>query len=61
MDKDRLAANLAAVENHFHSEALNEVEEALKTFTDDMASTDRSPGRKLPPRITGNSSRRCVT
>lgn len=36
MDKDRVALNLAAVENHFHSEALNEVEAALKTFTDDI-------------------------
>ena len=36
MDKDRIAANLAAVENHFHSEALNEVEAALETFTDDI-------------------------
>ena len=36
MDRDRIAQNLAAVENHFHSEALNEVEEALKTFTDDI-------------------------
>ena len=26
MDRDRIAQNLAAVENHFHSEALNEVE-----------------------------------
>jgi hypothetical protein len=28
MDKDRIAQNLAAAENHFHSEALNEVETA---------------------------------
>ena len=28
MDKDRIAQNLAATENHFHSEALNEVETA---------------------------------
>lgn len=36
MEKDRIARNLAAVENHFHSEALNEVERALETFTDDI-------------------------
>jgi ketosteroid isomerase-like protein len=36
MDKDRKAQNLAAVENHFHSEALNEVEAALELFTDDI-------------------------
>jgi ketosteroid isomerase-like protein len=36
MDTDRIAQNLAAVENHFHSEALNEVEAALETFTEDI-------------------------
>ena len=36
MERDRVARNLAAVENHFHSEALNEVEAALATFTDDI-------------------------
>jgi len=36
MNRDRIAQNLAAVENHFHSEALNEVEAALETFTDDI-------------------------
>ncbi len=36
MDRDRVARNLAAVENHFHGEALNEVEAALETFTDDV-------------------------
>ena len=36
MDADRIARNLAAVENHFHSEALNEVDAALETFTDDI-------------------------
>jgi len=29
MDKDRAAQNLKVVENHFHSEAVNEVEAAL--------------------------------
>ena len=33
MNKDRIAQNLAAVENHFHSEELAEVEAALQTFT----------------------------
>jgi ketosteroid isomerase-like protein len=36
MDKDRIAQNLAGVENHFHSESLNEVDAALETFTDDI-------------------------
>jgi len=36
MNRDRVSRNLAAVENHFHSEALNEVEAALATFTDDI-------------------------
>ena len=36
MDQKKIATNLAAVENHFHSEAVNEVEAALKTFTDDI-------------------------
>ena len=36
MDKDRIAQNLAAVESHFHSEALQKVEAALETFTEDI-------------------------
>ena len=36
MDRDRVAQNLAVVESHFHSEAANEVEVALETFTDDI-------------------------
>jgi ketosteroid isomerase-like protein len=36
MDQELIARNLAAVENHFHSEATNEVDEALKYFTDDV-------------------------
>ena len=36
MDSERIARNLAAVESHFHSEATNEVEKALETFTDDV-------------------------
>lgn len=34
--KVHIAKNLAAVENHFHSAAVNEVEKALETFTDDI-------------------------
>lgn len=36
MDKDRIAQNLACVEGHFHSEAKNDVEAALKLYTDDI-------------------------
>jgi ketosteroid isomerase-like protein len=36
MNEERIAQNLAAVVNHFHSEALNDVEAALATFTDDV-------------------------
>lgn len=36
MDTDLVARNLAVVESHFHSEALNEVEAALESFTDDI-------------------------
>jgi ketosteroid isomerase-like protein len=36
MDTNRIAQNLTAVERHFHSEALNEVERALELFTDDI-------------------------
>ena len=36
MKKDQIAQNLAAVENHFHSEALSDINAALETFTDDV-------------------------
>ena len=36
MNKDLIAQNLAAVENHFHSEELGEVEAALETFSEDV-------------------------
>ena len=36
MDQKIIDVNLAAVDNHFHSEATNEVEAALETFTDDI-------------------------
>ncbi len=35
MNKDAMGQNLAAVENHFHSEALSDIEAALETFTED--------------------------
>ena len=40
-----VAANLAAVEAHFHSEASNEVEQALDLYTDDVVW--EAPARKL--------------
>jgi ketosteroid isomerase-like protein len=36
MDSDRIAQNLACVEKHFHSEAVDEVEAALDLYTDDI-------------------------
>ena len=36
MNKDRIAENLACVEGHFHSEAVNDVEAALELYTDDI-------------------------
>jgi len=36
VNQDKIAANLAAVEAHFHSEAANEVEKALDLYTDDI-------------------------
>ena len=36
MDQDVIAANLAAVEAHFHSEAAADVEAALELYTDDI-------------------------
>ena len=36
MIQDIIQANLATVEAHFHSEAANEVDEALKLYTDDI-------------------------
>ena len=36
MNGERIARNLAAIENHFHREALSDVEAALETFTDDV-------------------------
>lgn len=45
MDQDVIAANLAAVEAHFHSEAANEVEAALNLYTDDVVW--EAPARRL--------------
>jgi ketosteroid isomerase-like protein len=36
MSQNIIQANLATVEAHFHSEAANEVDEALKLYTDDI-------------------------
>ncbi len=36
MNQNTIAANLAAVEAHFHSEASNEVDKALELYTDDL-------------------------
>jgi len=36
MDSARIAQNLACVEKHFHSEAVDEVEAALDLYTDDI-------------------------
>ena len=36
MSEETIAANLATVEAHFHIEAANEVDEALKLYTDDI-------------------------
>jgi ketosteroid isomerase-like protein len=36
LGKDLIAENLACVEQHFHSEAQNEVEAALDLYTDDI-------------------------
>jgi ketosteroid isomerase-like protein len=43
--EELIAANLAAVEAHFHSEAVNEVEKALELYTDDIVW--ESPARSL--------------
>lgn len=45
MREELIAANLATVEAHFHSEADNEVEKALELFTDDVVW--ESPARNL--------------
>jgi ketosteroid isomerase-like protein len=36
MESDLIARNLACVEQHFHSEAVNEVEAALGLYTEDI-------------------------
>ena len=77
MDRDLAAQNLKVVENHFHSEAVNEVEAALETFTNDIVweapapnglnrsfsgrKVNRLPERKLSPRTIGSYLRPCAT
>ena len=43
--EELIEANLAAVEAHFHSEAVNEVDRALELYTDDIVW--ESPARSL--------------
>jgi ketosteroid isomerase-like protein len=43
--EELIEANMAAVEAHFHSEAVNEVEKALELYTDDIVW--ESPARSL--------------
>ena len=45
MNQRTVSTNLAVVEAHFHSEASNEVEEALELYTDDVVW--EAPARKL--------------
>ena len=45
MNEETMAANLATVEAHFHSEAANEVDEALILYTDDIVW--EAPARNL--------------
>ena len=59
MSEQLIAANLAAVEAHFHSEAAGEVERALELYTDDIVW--ESPARELVFRgkeATGDNYRR---
>jgi ketosteroid isomerase-like protein len=44
-DQDLIASNLAAVEEHFHSEAANDIERALELYTDDIVW--EAPARNL--------------
>jgi steroid delta-isomerase-like uncharacterized protein len=45
MNADTIAANLALVEGHFHSERANEIEKALELYTDDIVW--EGPARKV--------------
>ena len=45
MNQDIVSENLAVVEAHFHSEAANEVEEAVKLYTEDIVW--EAPNRNL--------------
>ena len=53
-DADKIAANLALVEGHFHSERDNEIEKALELYTDDIVW--EGPARKV--RFQGEARRR---
>ena len=44
-DQDIIASNLAAVEEHFHSEAANNIKRALELYTDDIVW--EAPARNL--------------
>jgi ketosteroid isomerase-like protein len=57
--EELIEANLAAVEAHFHGEAVNEIEKALELYTDDIVW--ESPARDLVFRgkeATGENYRR---
>jgi hypothetical protein len=47
MDTDRIAQNLACVEKHFHSEAVDAVETALDLYTEDIIWD--APARRASP------------
>jgi hypothetical protein len=55
MNQNAIAKNLAAVENHFHSEALSDVKAALETFTDDVVW--EAPAPNAQPLVQRQSSR----
>ena len=59
MDQDIIQHNLDMVEAHFHSEELNEVDEALNLYTDDIVW--EAPARNLKftgKEDVGNNNRR---
>src|SRR6266581_766842 len=47
MNQARIAANLAAVDAHFHAEAENEVAAALELYTDDIVRVQFERGGHL--------------
>lgn len=59
MSEELITANLAVVEAHFHSEAVNEVERALELFTDDIVWESPVRGLRLRGKEeTGENYRR---